>query len=103
MNVQNNYKNNSINIVDHTKQAALMLMAGHTPKSKLMAAKRTLSKSPTFVVKKPSPAARKSSGARSTKSASRTPATPARGSSRGSPRGSARHSVSISITSWPHT
>ncbi|XP_063369318.1 serine/arginine repetitive matrix protein 2-like [Cydia amplana] len=49
--------------IDHTKRAALLLMTGHTPKSKLPSPK-----TPTFVAKKRSPAARTPRG-RSTLSA----------------------------------
>ncbi|XP_063629577.1 serine/arginine repetitive matrix protein 2-like [Cydia splendana] len=50
--------------IDHTKQAAIMLMTGHTPKSKLPSPK-----TPTFVAKKRSPATRTPKG-RSTLNAS---------------------------------
>ncbi|XP_026499449.2 mucin-17-like [Vanessa tameamea] len=40
--------------IDHTKQAAIMLMTGHTPKSK----QSPKSKQPSYVVKKPSPVRR---------------------------------------------
>ncbi|XP_045780596.1 uncharacterized protein LOC123877766 [Maniola jurtina] len=44
--------------IDHTKQAAIMLMTGHTPKPKQPTPKQR----PSFVVKKPSPVQGKSRG-----------------------------------------
>ncbi|XP_069362916.1 serine-rich adhesin for platelets-like isoform X2 [Maniola hyperantus] len=44
--------------IDHTKQAAIMLMTGHTPKPKQPTPKQR----PSFVVKKPSPVRGKSRG-----------------------------------------
>lgn len=60
-----NKMNTTILITDHTKQAAIMLMTGHTPKSRL--SQNQSKKSPSFVVKKPSPV-RKSSGRRARRS-----------------------------------
>lgn len=45
--------------IDHTKQAALMLMTGHTPKQRLLGSK---SKTPSYVVKKHSPVRRNPRG-----------------------------------------
>ncbi|KAJ8715345.1 hypothetical protein PYW07_009827 [Mythimna separata] len=55
--------------IDHTKQAAIRLMTGHTPKSK--------SSSPSFVVKKPSPVRRTPRARNSRATPANTPRTPA--------------------------
>ncbi|KAJ8709471.1 hypothetical protein PYW08_009475 [Mythimna loreyi] len=73
--------------IDHTKQAAIRLMTGHTPKSK--------SSSPSFVVKKPSPV-RRTRNSRATAADTRaTPASPATPANTSSRRSGANRTVTI--------
>ncbi|XP_063389613.1 serine/arginine repetitive matrix protein 2-like [Cydia fagiglandana] len=85
--------------IDHTKQAAIMLMTGHTPKSKLPGPE-----TPTFVAKKRSPATRTPKGRSalnaSGKSTRSTPQplvteTPGKSTRKSNKRNSGKQSVSV--------
>ncbi|CAH2212188.1 jg27042, partial [Pararge aegeria aegeria] len=77
--------------LDHTKQAAIMLMAGHTPKPK----QPTPKPRPSFIVKRPSPVRGKMRGS-NISGVSPLGVTPTRSSVRAAARASEEGSVDTS-------